>query len=162
MQKKEKRGGARKGSGRPKKEPTTTLSFRVPIKKSAEIKKKIHSFFGIGFDDNGEIITIGDVPEIKSCINSDISGIYKITCLANNKIYYGSSKKIAARFKQHINALISGYHNNKLLLNDFTIYGINNFSFEIVELCEDLYKRERFYLRQNKTGYNQQKINDVQ
>lgn len=39
--KKENRGGKRKGSGRPPKykEPTKTISFRVPISKEDEVKK---------------------------------------------------------------------------------------------------------------------------
>lgn len=35
------RGGARKGAGRPKKEPTVTLSYRVPEKKAKIIDKNI-------------------------------------------------------------------------------------------------------------------------
>lgn len=34
-------GGSRKGAGRPKKEPTVTLSYRVPENKAAVIDKKI-------------------------------------------------------------------------------------------------------------------------
>lgn len=51
MPKKENRGGARKGSGRPKKEVTTTLSYRVPLKKSryldSEIKALINKVVGV-------------------------------------------------------------------------------------------------------------------
>jgi hypothetical protein len=34
-------GGTRPGAGRPKKEQTTTLSFRVPARWAEEIKKEI-------------------------------------------------------------------------------------------------------------------------
>ncbi len=34
-------GGARKGAGRPKKEPTTTLSYRVPVKHRTELDSEI-------------------------------------------------------------------------------------------------------------------------
>lgn len=39
--KKETRGGARPGSGRPQKEPTKTLSYRVPEKLASKIDKAI-------------------------------------------------------------------------------------------------------------------------
>lgn len=39
--KKETRGGKRDGAGRPKKEPTVTLSYRVSKKKAKQIDKKI-------------------------------------------------------------------------------------------------------------------------
>jgi hypothetical protein len=39
--KKETRGGKREGSGRKKGEPTKTLSYRVPVKKSAKIDNQI-------------------------------------------------------------------------------------------------------------------------
>jgi hypothetical protein len=35
------RGGKREGSGRPKGEPTKTLSYRVPLKKANKIDKEI-------------------------------------------------------------------------------------------------------------------------
>jgi hypothetical protein len=35
------RGGKREGSGRPKSEPTTNITFRVNAAKSAEIREKI-------------------------------------------------------------------------------------------------------------------------
>lgn len=39
--KKVSRGGARPGSGRPKSEPTKTLSYRVPLKLADKIDKAI-------------------------------------------------------------------------------------------------------------------------
>jgi hypothetical protein len=39
--KKETRGGSRPGSGRPSKEPTKTLSYRVPEKLAAKIDAAI-------------------------------------------------------------------------------------------------------------------------
>jgi len=35
--KKETRGGSRPGSGRPKKQPTKTLSYRVPLKLAVKL-----------------------------------------------------------------------------------------------------------------------------
>lgn len=41
---KEKRGGKRKGSGRKKKEPTETVSFRVKCTLSDALKIHVHKF----------------------------------------------------------------------------------------------------------------------
>ena len=41
--KKETRGGPRKGSGRPKGEPTKVLTFRVKVKDAETIRAKIKS-----------------------------------------------------------------------------------------------------------------------
>jgi len=37
-------GGKRIGSGRPKKEPTTTINFRVPFSRKEEIKKLLSDY----------------------------------------------------------------------------------------------------------------------
>ena len=37
----EKRGGKRENAGRPKGEPTTTISIRIPLKYSKEFKIKL-------------------------------------------------------------------------------------------------------------------------
>lgn len=39
--KKDNRGGKREGSGRPKGQPTKTLSYRVPAKLAAKLDKEI-------------------------------------------------------------------------------------------------------------------------
>jgi hypothetical protein len=41
---KENRGGKRKGAGRPKGEPTKTLSFRVNLRHVEHIKKLVKEF----------------------------------------------------------------------------------------------------------------------
>ena len=47
QERQEKRGGKREGSGRLKGEPTKTLSYRVPIKKSNKIDAQIRKMLGI-------------------------------------------------------------------------------------------------------------------
>jgi len=37
-------GGKRTGSGRPKKEPTTTINFRVPVSHKDELKKLLSDY----------------------------------------------------------------------------------------------------------------------
>lgn len=70
------------------------------------------------------------------------SGIYKITNLKDGSIYIGQSKNIEKRFKQHQSPKEwenRGY--NKMLYNAFRKYGVENFTFEILECCE--HKQQR-------------------
>ena len=70
-------------------------------------------------------------------------GIYKIENLINHKIYIGQSINIEERFKRH-----------KYLKDELAIhraiqkYGVDNFSFEIIELCEliELDTKEQFWI----------------
>ena len=81
-----------------------------------------------------------------------LSGIYFIKNKINNKIYIGSSQDIGTRIKAHISRLKSQKHNNKHLLGAYNKYGINNFTFGIIEECsvENLLIREQFYIDNNK------------
>ena len=87
------------------------------------------------------------------------SGIYKITCLYNNKIYIGSSKNIPKRWKRHISNLKNNTHVNIHLQRSFNKYGINFFSLDIIENCsiELLLEKEQYYLdniKPYKHGFN--------
>ena len=95
-------------------------------------------------------------------------GIYKITNKINNKIYIGSSKNIANRWKDHMSELESGDHSNYKLQNAINEFGIQNFTFEVIEVITTKYDRkylltrEQYYLDKEKSysddiGYN---IND--
>ena len=65
-------------------------------------------------------------------------GVYKITNKINNNCYIGKSVDIEHRWKQHK----YNYNKEKLkcynyyLYRAFRKYGIENFNFEILELCE--------------------------
>jgi len=78
-------------------------------------------------------------------------GIYKIKNLVNDKCYYGSSKNIEKRWRTHKNHLNSGKHHNIPLQRAWNKYGENNFSFEVVEECNEtiLLEREQHYLDLN-------------
>lgn len=84
-------------------------------------------------------------------------GIYKITNTINNKVYIGQSVNIEQRFNKHKRS-----KKNYPLYNDFKLYGIENFTFEILCECSklDLTKYEIYFinlydsLNLNK-GYNQ-------
>jgi group I intron endonuclease len=91
------------------------------------------------------------------------SGIYKITNFKNGKVYIGSSNDIDTRKEAHIRCLCNG-RANPLLQMDFIDYGIDVFTFEVLENCEpdDLSERENYYIKQYNSsnsdyGYNIQK-----
>ena len=64
------------------------------------------------------------------------SGIYKITCIINNRVYIGSSKDISRRIGEHKSELRLNKHHNRLLQEDYNLYGMDNFKFETVCLCD--------------------------
>ena len=61
-----------------------------------------------------------------------ISGVYRITCLFNNKHYIGSSDNVMRRLKTHERELKEGSHNNRRLQNDYNKYGAEFFEFRVV------------------------------
>lgn len=88
-------------------------------------------------------------------------GIYKITNLINNKCYIGQSIHIEKRFAQHKSPYEIERDKEKPLYKAFLKYGIENFSFEILEECssEELNEKEKFYIEKYKSltsqnGYN--------
>jgi group I intron endonuclease len=80
-------------------------------------------------------------------------GIYKIVNLINKKIYIGSSVKIEKRWREHINALRKGCHENILLQRNFNKYKEKNFLFKIVKRVpkSHLCRFERKYIKLYKT-----------
>ena len=76
------------------------------------------------------------------------SGIYKIVSKINNKFYIGSASDINKRWKRHIRDLKNKRHINQHLQRCYDKYGEDNFSFEIVEICnkEELLIKEQYYL----------------
>lgn len=71
----------------------------------------------------------------------EISGVYKISCLANGKYYIGRAECFSTRFEQHIYKLNKGTHENKALQADFKKYGSDQFDFSIIQET-DKYKAE--------------------
>lgn len=78
-------------------------------------------------------------------------GIYKITNKINQKCYIGKSIDIEHRFKKHQTDALwisdKNFKYNYPLYQAFRKYGIENFSFEILEECkeEELDTKEQFY-----------------
>ena len=85
-------------------------------------------------------------------------GIYKITNIVNGHAYIGQSINIEERWKNH--RCHPKEHSQYPLYRAFEKYGMENFKFEIIELCsqEELNEREIFYIQKYGTyghGYNQ-------
>lgn len=69
---------------------------------------------------------------------SKISGIYLIKCIKNNAIYIGSAIDLYNRKSRHFSMLKKQIHPNPYLQNSFNKYGFENFTFEILEIIEDI------------------------
>lgn len=83
-------------------------------------------------------------------------GIYKITKISNGKSYIGQSNNIKRRFKEH---QTKGSSSRIPLDIAIQKYGINAFTYEIIEECpiEKLNEREKYWIKYYNTidnGYN--------
>ena len=84
-------------------------------------------------------------------------GIYKITNSINNKCYVGQSIDIERRWRDHKKNYLSS---NYPLYLAFKKYGLDNFTFEILEECNEceLDQKEIYwidYYHGYSQGYNQ-------
>ena len=84
------------------------------------------------------------------------SGVYRITCVANNHFYYGSSINLKSRIKNHLSKLRSGCHRNKRLQRIFDKYGECSLTFEVVKYCDPSFilDEEQEYLDKNISNEN--------
>lgn len=86
--------------------------------------------------------------------------IYKITNILNNKNYIGKTNHIQPydRFKEHIKDSHRERCKNRPLYRAFNKYGIENFTFEILEKTNNTSEREKYYIKfynsYGSTGYN--------
>lgn len=89
-----------------------------------------------------------------------MQGIYLITNNLNNKKYVGQSINIKIRWQQHRNSYLTHKETCPKLYNAFKKYGIENFTFSILEEVknnEELNKKEEFWILKLDTinsGYN--------
>lgn len=81
--------------------------------------------------------------------NSTCSGIYKITCLKTGEVYIGKSTDVKSRWQQHCKTVFNcGTIASSLLHTKMKQYGIENFTFELIEQVpkDQLSEREKFYI----------------
>src|SRR6266581_53602 len=95
------------------------------------------------------------IHSLEECIMDTIppaSGIYKITCTANNRIYIGSALNLRERRRAHFGALRRNEHINKHLQNAWNKYGEQAFIFEVLEyiLPMSLTAREQYWFNKLK------------
>lgn len=85
-------------------------------------------------------------------------GIYKIENLLNHKCYIGQSKNIEKRLNRHKNEPFNpdSHSYDYPLYRAIRKYGIENFSFEVLEEClvSELNEKEIFYIKKYDTFYN--------
>lgn len=79
--------------------------------------------------------------------------------MLNGKCYIGQSIDIYKRWESHKSKFVQKYYHTKTLYKAFAKYGVNNFKFEIIEICKrkDLDKREKYWIKKYnsyKDGYN--------
>ena len=86
-------------------------------------------------------------------------GIYKITNKVNNHCYIGQSRNIAKRWIDHCSAANSPIHEayEYPLYRAIRKYGIQNFSFEILEFCSinELNEKEQYWIKILNPEFNQ-------
>lgn len=88
-----------------------------------------------------------------------ICGIYSITNNINGKCYIGQSIDVYSRWRSHKKYSQWQTEKSKALYRAFRKYGVENFTFRIIEECprEQLDSREKFwisYYDSYKNGYN--------
>lgn len=84
-------------------------------------------------------------------------GIYKITNKITQEAYIGQSVQIEERFNEHKNPMNWNRQKNKKLYQAFLDFGLNNFSFDVIEECESskLNERENYWISYYNTYPNQ-------
>lgn len=85
-----------------------------------------------------------------------IIGVYRITNLATRDFYIGSSKDVYERWRKHKCRSSWKRQPNSKLYQDMQKYGIDKFTFEILEETteEERKHREQYYIETLKPSYN--------
>jgi len=91
--------------------------------------------------------------------NKDKGGIYKITNINNEKVYIGKSVKFIDRWRTHAKRGCNIERISGQIYEAMFDEGLENFSFEIVEICskDQQTEREKYWIefyKSNQWGYN--------
>jgi group I intron endonuclease len=91
-----------------------------------------------------------------------IYDVYTITCLSNEKVYFGRSQEVEKRWRSHKNMFRKSQHNNTLMQDDWNQFGEDSFLFEVVyttEIIEDAISVEQMYI--DSSDYDSYNISDA-
>lgn len=83
-----------------------------------------------------------------------IAGVYKITNNITGEFYIGSSNNVKKRWHNHKSPSVWKLRPGMKLYQAFIKYGLNNFTFDIIEETTDLHNREQYYIEQLNPSYN--------
>lgn len=75
-----------------------------------------------------------------------MQGIYSISCIQEDMIYIGSSVDIDRRWREHRRMLNSETHHCVALQEAWDAYGDESFTFEVIELCDNIILAEQYWL----------------
>lgn len=96
-----------------------------------------------------------------------MTGIYKITNLINDHCYIGQAVDIKRRWSEHRSVAFNSSKNqyNYAIYRAIRKYGLDNFSFDVIEECEEnqLNEKEKYWIEfynSYKNGYNETKGGD--
>lgn len=75
-----------------------------------------------------------------------LTGVYKITNKLTNETYIGKSKNVRVRWREHAR---SAARLDYALYSDIRHYGIDNFTFEVIEECSEfvLDRQEKYWIK---------------
>lgn len=101
--------------------------------------------------------------EFKYYDNEDKPGVYKITCTANGKVYFGETVCFKRRWEhEHRLDLQNRTHWNKHLQSAFIKYGTESFIFEVLEVVlgdrEERTSKETKYIQEYVESGNKEKL----
>lgn len=84
-----------------------------------------------------------------------LGGIYRIHSKATDEYYYGSTRHFSRRFTEH-KSMWKRKKGNKKIKDLYEKYGVDNFSFEILEYCpkEEFEEKERQYIAKDSKRLN--------
>lgn len=94
---------------------------------------------------------------MKGCDRMDYY-IYKIENIVNHKKYIGLTNNIQRRRSRHFTDLKCNRHDNSFLQKEYNIYGLENFSFEVIYngdcTYEEISDKEKYYIKEYDSYYN--------
>ena len=108
------------------------------------------------------MFTIQESSRYRGSLENDImkiSGVYKITNIITGDFYIGSSKNIMLRLACHKCPSKWKQSPGSKLYQAFIKFGLNNFTFNIIEETFNLKEREQYWIDQLHPSYNRIRAN---